>query len=94
LTDSYLQRLAHPTGGLLDAMRENDDTCSWRPNVPVRLYAASGDTDVTITNALSCQQDLLARGVKAPVVNLGETDHFGSAIAGIPSALEWFSRVG
>jgi pimeloyl-ACP methyl ester carboxylesterase len=94
LTDSYLQRLAHPTGGLLDAMRENDDTCAWHPKVPVRLYAAGGDTDVNIANALSCQQDLLARGVKVPLVDLGGTDHFGSAIAGLPSAIEWFSRVG
>ncbi|HEV7978382.1 lipase [Amycolatopsis sp.] len=94
LTDDYLRRLAHPTGALLDAMRENDDTCSWRPKVPVRLYAANLDTDVTITNSLDCQQDLRARGANAQVVNLGDLDHFGSGIAGIPLALEWFSRVG
>jgi hypothetical protein len=93
-TDAYLQRLLHPTGGLLDALRDNDDTCSsWRPTSPVRLYAASGDTDVTITNARHCQQQLRAHGVNAPLIDVGDVGHFPSQIAGVPLVLDWFESV-
>jgi hypothetical protein len=93
-TDAYLQRLLHPAGGLLDAMRENDDTCSsWRPAAPVRLYAAGGDTDVTITNARHCQKDLRAHGTNAPLIDIGDVGHFPSQILGVPLVLDWFESV-
>jgi hypothetical protein len=75
-------------------MRENDDTwSSGRPSAPVRLSAASRDTDVTITNARHCQRDPRARGVDAPLIDLGEIGHFPSGILGVPAVLGWFGAV-
>jgi hypothetical protein len=91
LTPRYVQRLLHPTGSLLTALRENDRTCQWRPRVPVRLYAADGDRDVPIANARVCQAELRAHGVDVPIVDVGDVDHFGSAIASVPQVLDWFA---
>lgn len=62
LTDDYYRRLQHPTGALLKALRAQDGNCAWKPDVPVRLYSSSGDTDVPIANARDCAADLARRG--------------------------------
>lgn len=46
LTPGFYERMKHPTGGLKEALKANDGVCDWKPDVPVRLYAARGDTDV------------------------------------------------
>jgi acetyl esterase/lipase len=84
-TDEFLALLAHPAGALAEVLRANDDPCQWRPRVPVRLYAGRADRDVVFTNAESCETDLRAhRARDVRLVDLGETDHFGSAIAALP----------
>ena len=84
-TDAFLARLAHPDGALAEVLRANDDPCQWRPRVPVRLYAGHADRDVVFTNAESCETDLRAHGTRdVRLVDLGETDHFGSAMAALP----------
>jgi pimeloyl-ACP methyl ester carboxylesterase len=87
LTPAYAERLRHPTGPLLAAIRENDRTCQWRPRVPIQLYAADGDRDVPIANARACQVEL---GRWAPLVDVGNVDHTGSALASVPKILDWF----
>jgi pimeloyl-ACP methyl ester carboxylesterase len=87
LTPAYQQRLLHPSGPLLAAMRVNDRTCRWTPRVPIRLYAADGDRDVPIANAKVCQAEL---GTWAPVINVGDVDHNGSGLASVPKVLDWF----
>jgi hypothetical protein len=87
LTPAYVQRLHHPSGPLLAAVRENDRTCRWRPQAPIRLYAADGDRDVPIANARACQAEL---GTFAPLINVGNVDHSGSALASVPRILDWF----
>ena len=43
-TPAFLRRLAHPRGALLRAVRAYDTTCTgWRPDAPVRLFAARDD---------------------------------------------------
>lgn len=66
LTDDYYRQFQHPAGALLAAVRAQDGTCAWKPDVPVRLYSASGDTDVPIANARSCAADLAERGREPP----------------------------
>ena len=84
-TDEFLARLANPTGALAEVLAAIDDPCEWRPRVPVRLYAGRADRDVVFTNAESCEADLRAHGTRdVRLVDLGETDHFGSAIAALP----------
>jgi acetyl esterase/lipase len=91
-TDEFLARLANPTGALAQVLAENDDACEWRPRVPVRLYAGTADTDVTYSNSESCQDILSEHGAKdVRVVNVGEVDHFGSAMRALPRVLAWFN---
>ncbi|MEU6198855.1 hypothetical protein [Streptomyces sp. NPDC047061] len=92
LTPQYVRRLLHPTGALLAALRDNDTTCQWHPDVPVRLYAAEGDRDAVFANALHCRRQLRAHGADVPLVDVGDTDHVGSVIRAIPQVLDWFAR--
>jgi acetyl esterase/lipase len=93
LTPKAVQALKRPTGPLARAMRENDDTCRWRPSVPIRIYAAHGDRDVAIANSRSCARDLRARGVNAPVIDVGDLQHVPSALASMPRVLDWFTAL-
>ncbi|QNS06506.1 alpha/beta fold hydrolase family protein [Streptomyces xanthii] len=89
LTPEFYARMQHPTGALREAIAANDGACAWKPSVPVRLYAAEGDTDVPIGNAESCAAQL---GSGAPIFNQGPTDHFGSFKAAAPKVTKWFNR--
>jgi acetyl esterase/lipase len=91
LRPEFVQRTLHPTGALRKAMRDSDDTCQWRPRVPVRLYAARGDRDVIITNAQHCQQDLRSHGASVPLIDVGPVEHFESAMRAVPEVLDWFT---
>ncbi|MDG4858971.1 alpha/beta fold hydrolase [Streptomyces sp. T-3] len=88
--------LAHPRGGLADALRETDSVCAdWTPKVPVRLYAASGDEQAATANTAHCAASLRGRGVEAKVVDLGAVDyegsrHLGSNVRGTAEVLRWF----
>ena len=93
LTPAELARLRRPRGGLLAGLRANDATCRWRPRAPVRLYAATGDQAVTITNTAHCARDLRARHADVDAIRLGALDHFGSMFAAIPRVLSWFLRL-
>ncbi|MBD3002575.1 alpha/beta hydrolase [Streptomyces sp. 5-10] len=93
LTPAFYDRLRHPTGPLLDAMRSADHTCDWRPDAPVRLYAGAADTDVPIGNARSCALQLAAHQAHVPVVNQGEVDHFGSFAVSAPQVARWFNAL-
>ncbi|MFE6662499.1 alpha/beta hydrolase family protein [Streptomyces sp. NPDC057697] len=93
LTDDYYRRLQHLDGGLLEAARAQDGNCAWKPGVPVRLYSASGDTDVPIANARHCAADLKARGVGAPVVDQGPVDHNTTYMKSGPQIVRWFDAV-
>ncbi|WP_040588518.1 hypothetical protein [Sciscionella marina] len=92
-TTAYLNRLLHPTGGVRKALRDNDDTCtSWRPRAPVHLFAAHGDTQVTITNSRHCQRSLRRSGADAPLTDLGPLEHFDTLYQGLPRVLDWYAR--
>ncbi|MFI6943006.1 alpha/beta hydrolase family protein [Streptomyces sp. NPDC050418] len=93
LTPAFYERMQHPDGALLTAIKAQDGSCDWKPKAPVRLYASAGDTDVPIGNATSCAADLAAQGVKAPVLDQGAVDHFGSFKKGGPQSVRWFDRL-
>ncbi|MCX4786415.1 MULTISPECIES: alpha/beta hydrolase [unclassified Streptomyces] len=93
LTDDYYRQVQHPTGALLAAVRAQDGTCAWKPDVPVRLYSSSGDADVPIANARDCASDLAAHGVAAPVVDQGSTDHNATYMKSGPQIVRWFDAV-
>ncbi|MZD06676.1 alpha/beta hydrolase [Streptomyces sp. SID5785] len=93
LTPAFWARMQHPTGALEKTLEANDTACAWKPSAPVRLYAASGDTDVPIGNARSCADRLAARGAVAPVLDQGDTDHFGGYKASAPQVTRWFDEI-
>jgi hypothetical protein len=94
LKPEFIARLDHPEGALARAMRENDGTCSrWTPRVPIRIFAANGDKDVTIVNAEHCQASLRSHGVNAPLIDVGATDHVGSAFRSMPQIVRWFTSL-
>ena len=90
-TDAYLARLKHPSGALLAATRASDGTCSWRPRVPVLMFASPADTQVTITNSRHCQADLRAHGVNAPLVELPGVEHLDTPIPALPKIIRWLA---
>ncbi|WP_328899615.1 lipase [Streptomyces sp. NBC_00441] len=89
--------LAHPTGGLAEALRTTDAVCAdWTPRAPVRLYMASGDEQATTGNTAICHAALAGNGVRAPVTDLGAADyhgsrHLGSNVAATPRIVRWFA---
>jgi pimeloyl-ACP methyl ester carboxylesterase len=87
-----LALLARPTGNYAAALRAND-VCHWSPAVPTRLYAAHGDTDVVFANAEQCRQQITARGGTAQIVDMGTTNHVGTAIASLPLIRTWFNEL-
>ncbi|MET8077540.1 alpha/beta hydrolase [Streptomyces sp. NPDC005303] len=93
LTPAAYERLRHPTGAVLDAMRAADHTCEWKPDVPVRLYAGSADTDVPIGNTRSCARTLAGQGARVRVVDQGPVDHFGSVLVSAPQVVRFFDGV-
>lgn len=93
LTPAAYERLQHPTGALLTAMRAADHTCAWKPAVPVRLYAGDKDTDVPIGNARTCARTLAGQGARVRVVDQGAVDHFGSFAVSAPQVVRFFGGV-
>jgi hypothetical protein len=87
LTARYAAWLRHPTGALRAAIASDDGVCRQNPTAPVRLYAADGDRDVPNANARVCLSQLHGR---ATLVDVGDTDHTGSAIRAVPFVLDWF----
>ncbi|GAA4545349.1 lipase family protein [Amycolatopsis samaneae] len=93
LTDDYRRRLLNPRGQLLQAFQASDGTCAgWRPDVPVRLFAASGDEQVAFANSQNCRQQLHASGADVPLVNLGDIHHFDTRDRAVPMMLDWFTH--
>jgi hypothetical protein len=92
-TPAFRARLAHPDGGLLAALRQNDVACGWAPRVPTRLYGARGDDQVAFANTRRCLADLRAHGADADLRDLGHKDHFGSTVAAAPRVLAWFDEL-
>lgn len=74
-------------------MRAADDTCAWKPAVPVRLYAGDKDTDVPIGNARTCARTLAGQGARVRVVDQGAVDHFGSFAVSAPQVVRYFDGV-
>ncbi|MFI6486017.1 alpha/beta hydrolase family protein [Streptomyces sp. NPDC050564] len=93
LTPAFAEKMRHPAGGLLDAMRAADHTCDWTPAVPVRLYAGAADTDVPIGNARSCARQLAEQGKSVKVFDQGDVDHFGSFQVSAPQVVRWFDAL-
>ncbi|GAB3420516.1 alpha/beta hydrolase family protein [Flindersiella endophytica] len=86
---AVLSQIAHPHGRFAAALRANE-VCEWAPAVPTRLYAGRADRDVVFAHTQSCQRHIHARGGTAEILDLGNLDHTGTAIASLPRIRDWF----
>ena len=91
LTDEGRALLANPAGDFADALAEADAVCSdWAPAAPVRLYVTPTDVEAAPGSTEVCRAAFEDAGAYARVVNVGDTDHLGSAKLGTGDAVRWF----
>ncbi|MFD3513332.1 alpha/beta hydrolase [Streptomyces sp. NPDC058657] len=76
LTDQWYEKLQHLDGPLLAAMRTNDFTCDWKPEVRVTLYSATGDRDVPLAHTRTCARKVAAHGGRVRAVDQGDVSHY------------------
>lgn len=79
-TEAFLQKVRHPTGDLRRKLGVMDSTCDWRPDVPVHLFHARGDKDVSFANSLRCRRQLTAKGADQQLSDVGEFDHSATVL--------------
>lgn len=89
-TEAFLQQVRHPTGTLRRKLRVMDNTCDWRPDVPVRLFHAKGDEDVAFANSLHCQRQLTAHGADQQLTDVGRLDHSATVLKALPQVVRAF----
>lgn len=89
-TPAFLAQLRKPTGTLSRVIRESGRSHDWRPTVPVRLFAASGDRDVPMTNTDHCERVLRGLSADVETTDVGEVDHNTSAKVSVPQVLAVF----
>jgi pimeloyl-ACP methyl ester carboxylesterase len=92
LTTQYIARLQHPTGSLLRAMTQGDDSCDWHPYAPTQIYAADGDDGVAFANSQQCQAALAVHGDHVRLVDVGDVDHNTSAELSVPQVLAFLAE--
>jgi hypothetical protein len=83
-----------PTRSLRAALIRNSTCTGWTPRVPVRLYAASGDTTMTQVNAQHRLKAIRARQGNARLVQLGAVSHNISDFLALPKIVRWFRTFG
>jgi hypothetical protein len=99
LTPRGLAMLRTPTGALDRALREDRDVpMAWTPRVPIRLYKINGDEQAVTLNTAHYASRLRARGVKAPVIDVGGktyggSRHLGSNLSGTALIVRWFETL-
>ncbi|WP_257980254.1 hypothetical protein [Streptomyces sp. CB02959] len=89
-TAEFLQEVRHPTGKLRRKLRVMDNTCDWRPEVPVHLFHAEGDKDVAFANSLYCQRQLKDRGAEQQLTDVGQFDHSTTVLKALPQVVRAF----
>ncbi|MFE0156049.1 lipase family protein [Nonomuraea sp. NPDC059007] len=90
-TAQFLDRVRKPTGKLKELLTALDSTCNWKPDVPVRLHHAQGDTDVAYDNALYCQRQLRSRGATQTLTDAGNVDHNQTVRKALPLVVAGFT---
>ncbi|WP_344577291.1 hypothetical protein [Streptomyces lunalinharesii] len=89
-TEAFLNKVRNPTGTLQRKLRVMDNTCDWRPEVPVRLFHAKGDKDVAFANSLHCQRQLTSHGADQRLTDVGQLDHSTTVLKALPQVVRAF----
>ncbi|MFI1105882.1 lipase family protein [Streptomyces melanogenes] len=91
-TEDFLNKLRKPSGVLKDKLRPMDNTCDWRPNVPVQLFHGRGDQDVDFGHATYCADQLTRNGAAPRLTDVGDYDHNGSLRQALPWIIRFFDE--
>ncbi|MFB4302967.1 alpha/beta hydrolase family protein [Actinomadura sp. NTSP31] len=97
LTPRGFAVLRHPSGTFAEALRVDGEVCTaWTPRVPLRLYKITNDDQAVTANTDHCAAAFRARGVDAPVIDVGDqtyggSRHLGSNLAGTAMVVRWFA---
>jgi len=95
ITEEGRALLESPSGDLAEALAVADSACAdWRPKAPVRLYVTPTDAEAAPGNTEACRGDFGDSGKGVRVIDVGETDHIGSAKLATADAVEWFLAMG
>lgn len=92
-TEDFLNKIRKPGGILKEKLRPLDNTCDWRPDVPVSIYHSGGDRDVDSSHSAYCADQLTQHGAPHRITDLGaEFDHNESVGAALPKIVKFFDR--
>ncbi|BCB82202.1 hypothetical protein GCM10022251_46360 [Phytohabitans flavus] len=99
LTERGRALIDNPTGPFAAALAVHDATCTgWTPRVPVRLVVSGGDEQIRPGHATACAAAFATRGVRAPIVDVGDlvyegSTHNGANILGTAATVKWFMTI-
>ncbi len=91
-TEDFLNKVRKPDGALNDKLRPLDNTCDWRPNVPVEIFHGRGDKDVAFSHATYCADQLTRNGAARRLTDVGNYDHNGSVRQALPRIVRFFDE--
>ncbi|MFF3172603.1 lipase family protein [Streptomyces sp. NPDC057900] len=89
-TEDFLDKIRHPSGVLKDRLRPMDNTCDWRPDVPVNIFHGRGDKDVDFSHAGYCSSQLTRHGAVNRVTDVGDYEHSESMRQALPRIIRFF----
>ena len=89
-TEDFLNRIRKPDGVLKDRLRPMDNTCDWRPNVPVEIFHGRGDKDVDFSHSTYCAAQLTRNGAAHRLTDVGDHDHNTSVLQALPRIVGFF----
>lgn len=68
---------------------------NWKPEMPMRLYAAESDEIVAFGNSVKASEAMKAKGADIPLVDLGTgLTHVTAFFKALPASRVWFDQVG
>lgn len=91
-TETFLDKIRHPSGVLKERLRPMNHTCDWRPDVPVDIFHGKGDKDVDISHAGYCSDQLTRNGAAHRFTDVGDYDHTGSMRQALPRIIRFFDE--
>ncbi|MEV4501276.1 alpha/beta hydrolase family protein [Streptomyces klenkii] len=91
-TEDFLNKIRKPDGTLKDKLRPLDNTCDWRPNVPVQIFHGRGDQDVAFSHATHCADQLTRNGAAHRLTDVGNYDHNASVWQALPRIVKFFDE--
>ncbi|MEU1827203.1 lipase family protein [Streptomyces abikoensis] len=91
-TEDFLNKVRKPAGVLKDRLRLMDNTCDWRPDVPVEIFHGRGDKDVDFSHAEYCADQLAGNGAAHRLTDVGDYDHNGSVRQALPRIVRFFDE--